>query len=145
MFPTADGWIILAVGNDSQFQAACRLLELVDVAADPRFADNAGRISRREELKALIAPATRGWQRDALLAACAAANVPAGPINSVAQALADPQIAARGMVIAPQRPDGSTVPGLRTPIRFSDAALNDDRAAPLLGADDLASVAFLAQ
>ena len=145
VFPTADGWIILAVGNDSQFQAACRLLELVDVAADPRFADNAGRISRREELEALIAPATRGWQRDALLAACAAANVPAGPINSVAQALADPQIAARGMVIAPQRPDGSTVPGLRTPIRFSDAALNDDRAAPLLGADDLASVAFLAQ
>jgi crotonobetainyl-CoA:carnitine CoA-transferase CaiB-like acyl-CoA transferase len=60
--------------------------------------------------------------------------VPAGPINTVAQAFEDPQVIARGMAISVERADGSRVPGLRTPIRFSDADLATGRAAPMLGA-----------
>ncbi|GAA3264769.1 hypothetical protein GCM10020258_31650 [Sphingomonas yabuuchiae] len=58
--------------------------------------------------------------------------MPAGPINTVEQAFADPQVVARGLAIQPERPDGSTVPGIRTPIRFSDADLALNRAAPML-------------
>jgi len=136
VFPCLDGWFILAVGNDGQFRAACDVLGLAAEKADPRFAENSGRIAHRAELTEAIAAATAQWQRDALLAACAAANVPAGPINSVTQALADPQVAARGMVVDVARADGTHFPGLRSPIRFSGAALALGRAAPALGGDN---------
>ena len=127
VYPTADGWFILAVGNDAQFRRAWALLGLPD---DPALATNSGRVAAREQVSRQIAAATRLWARDPLLAALARLGVPAGPINSVAQALADPQVAARGMVIQAARPDGAPVPGIRTPIRFSDADLAPPRAAP---------------
>ena len=127
VYPTADGWFILAVGNDAQFQRAWGLLGL---AENPALATNSGRVAAREQVSRQIAAATRLWARDPLLAALARLGVPAGPINSVAQALADPQVAARGMVIQAARSDGAPVPGIRTPIRFSDADLAPPRAAP---------------
>jgi crotonobetainyl-CoA:carnitine CoA-transferase CaiB-like acyl-CoA transferase len=132
-FPTRDGWFILAVGNDAQYQ---RFREVVGLDADSRFATNPDRVANRHALSALIAAATGGWRRDELLARLEAAQVPAGPINSVAQAFADPQIRHRGMAIAMTRADGSTIPGIRTPIRFSDAELAIGKPAPMLGRGD---------
>ncbi|MEG3165706.1 CaiB/BaiF CoA-transferase family protein [Sphingomonas sp. PB2P19] len=133
VFPCADGWFILAVGNDAQFVRFCDALGLDRLRDDPRLATNAGRVAFRDVLSAGIEAATSRIARDALLAQLEAVGVPAGPINSVAQAFADPQVVARGMAIDAARADGSTVPGVRTPIRFSDADLATSAAAPMLG------------
>ncbi|MBJ6121933.1 CaiB/BaiF CoA transferase family protein [Sphingomonas mollis] len=130
VYPTSDGWFILAVGNDAQFRRFCAVVGLP--MDEPRYATNALRVEHRAALTLAIEDATRRFRRDDLLARLDAAGVPAGPINSVAQAFADPQVVARGMAIDAARPDGSTVPGIRTPIRFSDADLAPPRAAPLL-------------
>jgi crotonobetainyl-CoA:carnitine CoA-transferase CaiB-like acyl-CoA transferase len=134
VFPCADGWFILAVGNDGQYRRFCDSVGLP--ADDPRYATNALRLEHREPLFAAIEAATRRFPQADLLARLEAAGVPAGPINTVAQAFADPQVIARDMRIDAARPDGSTVPGVRTPIRFSEAALVTDRAAPMLGSGD---------
>ena len=142
VFPVSDGWFILAVGNDSQFRNCCTVLGLLTERDDPHFASNGGRIDHRAALTEAIAGATRQWRRDELLAALEAANVPAGPINSVEQALVDPQIAARGMVVASATPDGRHIPGVRAPIRFSEAVLATGRAAPIKGGDDATLTGF---
>jgi crotonobetainyl-CoA:carnitine CoA-transferase CaiB-like acyl-CoA transferase len=134
VFPCADGWFILAVGNDGQYRRFCAAVGLPP--DDPRYATNALRLEHREPLFAAIEAATRAFPQADLLARLEAAGVPAGPINTVAQAFADPQVIARDMRIDAARPDGSTVPGVRTPIRFSEAALVTDRAAPMLGSGD---------
>jgi crotonobetainyl-CoA:carnitine CoA-transferase CaiB-like acyl-CoA transferase len=130
VFPTADGWFILATGNDTQFR---RVWDCLGLSEDPRFADNKGRVAARTEVSAAIAQATRHWQRDALLARLEELGVPAGPINSVAEALADPQIVARQMVQMFDREQAGPVPGLRAPIRFSESSLSLGKAAPQLG------------
>ncbi|QNA84338.1 CoA transferase [Sphingomonas sp. So64.6b] len=135
VFPTRDGWFILAVGNDGQFQRFCTALGLTDMAADPRYASNAGRLEHKPALFAAIGEATSRLDRDPLLATLEAVGVPAGPINTVAQAFADPQVVHRGMALTLDR-NGQTLPGLRTPITFSDSGLALDRAAPMLGADN---------
>jgi len=125
-FPVADGWIIVAVGNDGQFR---RLADLLDLPDNPAWATNAGRVRDRAALSPAIAAQTRDRARDALLAELEQQGIPAGPINTVAQALADPQIAARGMVLDL----GGGLKGLRTPIRFSDAELAPPKRSPKLG------------
>jgi crotonobetainyl-CoA:carnitine CoA-transferase CaiB-like acyl-CoA transferase len=132
VFPTSDGWFILAVGNDGQFRRFCDALGLPEMRDDPRFATNSRRLAFKELLFAGIEAATSLVPKLELLARLEAVGVPAGPINTVAQAFDDPQVVARGMQISAARPDGSTVPGLRTPIRFSDADLATGRAAPML-------------
>jgi crotonobetainyl-CoA:carnitine CoA-transferase CaiB-like acyl-CoA transferase len=125
-FPVADGWVIVAVGNDAQFR---RLSDLIDLPARDAWATNAGRVRDRGALSQAISAQTRDWEQAALLAALEEQGVPAGPINTVAQALADPQIAARGMVLDL----GDGLKGLRTPIRFSDAELALGKRSPKLG------------
>jgi crotonobetainyl-CoA:carnitine CoA-transferase CaiB-like acyl-CoA transferase len=125
VFPTSDGWVILAVGNDAQFQRCCGVL---GIAPDERWKTNAGRIEHRAPLFAAIEAATKAFERDDLLTKLEAVGVPVGPINTVEQALTDPQVAARGMVVPGERIDG-----LRTPIRFSDADLSLGHPAPRLG------------
>jgi crotonobetainyl-CoA:carnitine CoA-transferase CaiB-like acyl-CoA transferase len=131
-FPVADGWIIVAVGNDSQFR---RLADLLDLPDNPHWTSNAGRVRDRGSLSLAISAQTRDWEQAALLAALEEQGIPAGPINTVAQALADPQIAARGMVLDL----GEGLKGLRTPIRFSDAELAPAKRSPKLGEGDLSS------
>ena len=132
VFPCADGWFILAVGNDGQFRRFCDALGLPEMRDDPRFATNAGRLAFKELLFAGIEAATSLVPKLELLARLETVGVPAGPINTVAQAFDDPQVISRGMAIDVARPDGSSVPGLRTPIRFSEAELATGRAAPML-------------
>ena len=133
VFDCADGWIIIATGNDGQYRRLCEVLGLPGLAEAPAYASNADRIANREALTAALSAVTKGWTRDALLAALEARGVPAGPINNMADVFADPQIIARGMQIAPEG-----IPGVRLPIRFSEAELALDRASPRLGEADAA-------
>lgn len=129
VFKTADSWIILAVGNDEQFR---RLCDILDIAPDDRFATNADRVRHRAELSARIAAVLENRSRDDLLAALEKAGVPAGPINTVEEAFADPQIVHRGMRIESRDGRGRGVPGVRTPIRFSRSMLATTAPAPIL-------------
>lgn len=131
VFDCADGWIIIATGNDGQYRRLCEVLGLPGLAEAPAYASNADRIANREALTAALSAVTKAWTRDALLAALEARGVPAGPINDMADVFADPQIIARGMQIAPEG-----IPGVRLPIRFSAAELALDRASPRLGEAD---------
>lgn len=128
VFPAADGHLIIACGNDRQFASLCRVLGLEDLATDPDFATNPARVAHREELTALLSDVTTTRLRADLIAALEDAGVPGGPINSVSEALSEPQLAARCLQIAPEG-----IPGLRTPIQFSRSGLETDRAAPALG------------
>ncbi|MFD1197205.1 CaiB/BaiF CoA transferase family protein [Brucella gallinifaecis] len=126
--PVSDGYFIIACGNDGQFAKLTALLGIGELASDSRFLTNSSRVANRDALTALLEERTRQWSRDDLLAALAKAGVPAGPINTVEDVFKDPQFIARQMRIDP---DG--VPGLRTPIRFSDAELKLDKRSPNLG------------
>lgn len=128
VFDCADGWLILATGNDGQYQRLCRLLALEEMATDADFLTNADRVRNRAEMTRRLTAATQRWSKADLLAACEAEGVPAGPINDLAEVFADPQIVARGMQIAP-----GGVAGVRSPFRFSGAELALDRPAPKLG------------
>jgi crotonobetainyl-CoA:carnitine CoA-transferase CaiB-like acyl-CoA transferase len=133
-FPTEDGWFILAVGNDNQFRRLCDVLGLANMREDERYASNSGRVTHRSNLSETITRSTRTWQRDALLTALETAGVPAGPINSVEQAFSDPQIVARRMQLAMDRQsDGVRVPGVRSPIRFSNVTPEPSTPSPQLG------------
>ena len=131
VFSASDGDLILAVGNDGQFARACGVLGLPELAGDPRFATNGARVANRAALTGALGTALAAWGRDAVLAAFEAATVPAGPINRVDQVFDDPQVIARGLRI-----DAQGVPGLRSPMRFSDSPLALDRRAPTLGEHD---------
>ena len=127
-FPVADGWIIIAVGNDGQFARLCSSLGLDRLASDARYATNPARNVNRALLAEEISAATRSWKHDVLLAALEKAVVPAGPINTIADLFADPQFIARGMRIDPQQ-----TPGLRSPIVMSESTLALERRSPTLG------------
>lgn len=137
-FPTNDDWFVLTVGNDSQFRNFCDVVELADLPNDERFATNAARVKNRDELRKMIIGETTKWPRADLLKALEAANVPAGPINTVEQAIGDQQIVYREMQRRLQRAsDGATFNGLRSPIRYSSASLRLEEPSPLLDQDDL--------
>jgi len=133
LFPVADGSINICVGNDRQFRACAGVLQLPHLAEDVRYATNEARVANRASLAALMSAATSTFTRDALLAALESAGVPAGPINSVAEVFADPQVVYRKLRLDLPRPDGSTMPGVRTPIQMSAAPLAYERASPRLG------------
>jgi crotonobetainyl-CoA:carnitine CoA-transferase CaiB-like acyl-CoA transferase len=134
-FRTADGFIVVAVGNDVQFRSLCQALGCASLADDPRFAGNAARVRHRPELAQALAPILLALRRADALARLEAAAVPAGPINSVAQALADPNTRERGMIVdcPAEGYRRATVPGLATPIRFSRSRSGSSRPAPRLG------------
>jgi crotonobetainyl-CoA:carnitine CoA-transferase CaiB-like acyl-CoA transferase len=131
VFDCADGWIIIATGNDAQYRRLCGILGLRDMAEDPDYLTNADRIAHRDEMTRRLTEATLTWAKADLLAACEAEGVPAGPINDLAEVFADPQVQARGTRI---ELDG--VPGVRPPFRFSGAEVALERPAPKLGEDD---------
>lgn len=146
VFPTSDGHIVIAVGNDGQFLRLCEVIATPDLARDPRYASNAGRVANRAELVARIAEKTVNFTRAALLPALEKAGVPTGPIHDIAEVFADPQVIARAMRLdlpAPETASG-TVPGVRTPILFSRTPLTYETSSPRLGADTDALLADLA-
>ncbi|MDX2218792.1 MAG: CaiB/BaiF CoA-transferase family protein [Burkholderiales bacterium] len=134
-FRCRDGFLILAVGNDEQFARFCAEAGLQDVAADARFVRNQGRVQHRDALVPVIEEVFLTRDRDDWLAAFERLGIPAGPINTIDQVFADPQVIARGLRIDLPHPTAGTVPGVANPIRFSATPLVPERAPPVLGQD----------
>ena len=134
VFPVMDGHIIIATGNDGQFQRLCEILGDPALASHPDYLANRGRVGNRDALTAALHALTARRASAELLAKLDAAHVPAGPINTVAQVFLDPQVAARGMVLALDNPAaaGGTTPGLRSPILIDGVAQASPRPAPNL-------------
>jgi crotonobetainyl-CoA:carnitine CoA-transferase CaiB-like acyl-CoA transferase len=134
-FPTRDGHVMIAVGNDGQYRRFCEVLGRPDLADDPRFSSNAGRVRERGVLVPELAGLVRTWGRDELLARLEPLGVPAGPINTVADVFRDPQVLHRAMRVDLPASGiaGGSVPSVRSPFRFSDAELALSRASPRLG------------
>ena len=141
VFACADGHLILAVGNDAQFVRFCDVAGRSEWARDPRFAANAERVRRRDELVPMIAAVivTRS-QRD-WLAALEAVGVPCGPINRLDQVFADPQVQARAMRLDLPHPLSGTVPQVGNPVHLSATPVAYTQAPPLLGEHTAAALA----
>ncbi|MFN3509478.1 MAG: CaiB/BaiF CoA transferase family protein [Allorhizobium sp.] len=131
--PTADGHLILAVGNDGQFKRLCTILGIPAVAEDERFATNKARVANKVEVRRIVTAETAKWQKRDLLTACETNAVPAGPINSIEEMFADPQIKARGLKIELTDDKGTVIPGVRTPIVLSETPLRYERPSPRIG------------
>ncbi len=132
-YPTADGMIALAVGNDSQFAKCAAVLGHPEWAQDARFIQNRDRVAHREVVDAMVAAALQGDVTDAWISRLQAAGVPSGRINSVAQALEDPQTAARRMVETVEHPTVGTLKVLGTPFKFGATPTSVRHAPPTLG------------
>jgi crotonobetainyl-CoA:carnitine CoA-transferase CaiB-like acyl-CoA transferase len=132
-FPTADGFLMLAVGNDRQFGAFCRVACRPDLADDPRYATNADRVRHRDALVPEVERTLRTRTTAAWLAALTPASVPCGPINDLAQVFDDPQVRHRGLRFDLPHAAGGTVPQVRNPVVYSRTALEYRLAPPLLG------------
>jgi len=128
LFPVMDGYVIITCGNDRQFGSLCNLLGVAELARDARFVTNPARVENRDILIQKLVEKTKSWHKTALIEALTQVGVPAGPVNTVAQALADRQIRARSLQI-----EVEGVQALRTPIDFSRSQLTHDKAAPRLG------------
>ena len=131
-FACADGHLILAVGNDSQFAKFCEVAG-VGWAQDPRFAKNADRVRNRDALVPMVAAVLRTRTQADWLAALETAGVPGGPINRIDAVWRDPQVIARGMRIDLAHPLADTVPQVAPPFKLSATPLAPERAPPLLG------------
>lgn len=134
-FPVSDGHINLAVGNDRQFQRLCAVLGVADLGSDERFATNRARVANRVELTRLLSDRLTTRPGAHWLAALEEADVPAGPINSLSAAFADPQVVHRGLALTLPHAAAGTVPGVANPVKFSHTPNVDSTAPPDLGAD----------
>ena len=132
-FATADGHVILAVGNDAQFRRFCGLAGCGALADDARFATNRDRVANREALIPLLAPLLRQRTTHAWVEALEDAGVPCGPINRLGEVFADPQVRHRGMRIELPHPAAGRLPLVANPIRLSASPLEYASAPPLLG------------
>jgi len=133
VFAASDGHLIVAVGNDSQFRAYCDVIGMPELAADPRYATNPGRVVNRETLVPVLAERMRAGGRDHWLRELERAGVPAGPINTIDQVYQDPQVQAREMWRDLPHPVAGTAPTTASPLRFSDSPVQYRYAPPMLG------------
>src|SRR5699024_3038440 len=131
-FPTADGDMIIAVGNDSQFANLCRVIEQPDWAADERFATNAARVANRDTLVPALRQITIKRSTDAWVQAMEMAGVPCGPINHIAEVFANEQVQARGMQQTMPHPQAGAVPQVASPINLSATPVRYTQPPPLL-------------
>lgn len=132
-FPTADGDMILAIGNDGQFARFCEIAGHAEWARDERFATNPQRVAHRAALIPLLRQATVMRTTREWIHALEAAAVPCGPINRIDEVFADPQVAARGLRVDLPHPLAGTVPLVANPVRLSASPIDYGRAPPLLG------------
>jgi crotonobetainyl-CoA:carnitine CoA-transferase CaiB-like acyl-CoA transferase len=137
-FPTADGHLMLAVGNDGQFARFCAAAGAPQLAQDARFCSNEQRVAHRAELVPQVATLLRARTTREWLAVLEEALVPCGPINDLAQVFAEPQVRHRALRMELPHSTAGSAPGVRNPVRFSRTAIEYERAAPPLGADTAA-------
>lgn len=136
VFPTSDGHVIIAVGNDGQFRRLCEALDIANLGADAAYATNALRVANRTALIAALGQRTGAFTRTDLLARLEKAVVPAGPINTIADVFEDEQVRHRAMrsdIVAPKAAAG-TIPAVRTPIVIDGRPMMHDAPAPGVGA-----------
>ncbi|MCE8026230.1 CaiB/BaiF CoA transferase family protein [Billgrantia aerodenitrificans] len=142
-FPTADGEkVIIAIGNDGQFQRFCQAVGRPELAEDPRFATNPVRVRHRLELVPIMVEITRSRTAAEWIALLGEIAVPCGPIQNIAQVFDDPQVKAREMQIELESRHGP-VPGVANPIKYSRTRLEYRKAPPALGEDTEAVLARL--
>ena len=134
-FPTSDGWMLIACGNDGQFAKMMALLGDPDMARDERYRPNAARVVNRDTLIPRLFELTRKLTKAELAEKFEQAGVPAGPINNLAEVFADPQVIARGLRIDLPHPaaKGGTIPGVRSPMTINGRRAAADRAQPQVG------------
>ena len=132
-FPTADGHMILAVGNDGQFARCCAVLGHAEWAQDERFATNPQRVAHRELLVGMMREVTATCGTDQWVDAMEAAGVPCGPINTLDQVFVHPQVRSRGMRVEMEHALAASVPLVANPLRLSESPVAYRRAPPLLG------------
>jgi crotonobetainyl-CoA:carnitine CoA-transferase CaiB-like acyl-CoA transferase len=138
VFATADGYAILAIGNDEQFRRFVGVAGAQALGGDARFATNPARVANRGVLVPLLEVVMRTRTTQAWMAALEAVGVPCGPINKFADLEEDPQVRARGIFKTVAHPAGGQVRGVASPMRFSRTQVEDERTSPLLGADTAA-------
>ena len=134
-FATADGYMIIAVGNDSQFTNCCKALGHPEWAGDECFATNPQRVKYRQELVARIHRITVTRTTAEWIAAMEAVGVPCGPINTLDKVFADPHVQSRGMRIEMEHPLAGKVPLVANPINMSASPVQYRSAPPALGAN----------
>ncbi len=135
VFPVADGHVIVATGNDNQFVKFCNVLGATELAQNPAYKDNVGRLKHRDELIGKLSALTSRLKRDELLEKLEAQQVPAGPINNLEDVFNDPQVVHRGMKLSlpSKAAKGGTIPGVRTPIVIDGWKAASEHPSPRLG------------
>ena len=133
VFDTADDPIVVAVGNDAQFVSLCCVIGCDHLGTDPHFINNSDRVLNRHELVTLIAAELARQPALIWLQTFDEAGIPAGPVNTIGEALAEPHVVERQTVMQLERDDLGPVPGIRSPIRFRSQVVDEGRAAPALG------------
>ncbi len=136
VFAVADGHIILAVGNDSQFRKLCEVLQANQLLTGDLYHSNKTRVMHRDRLQADLQPLLSAYSRADLLALLETAGVPAGPINRIEDVFADPQIVHRGLKLELTAADGSKVPGIASPIVINGQRMAATTPSPALGSGD---------
>ncbi|WP_341315419.1 CaiB/BaiF CoA-transferase family protein [Paraburkholderia sp. IMGN_8] len=132
-FPTADGYMIIAVGNDGQFARFCAALGRPEWGSDERFSRNPQRVKHRDELIALIRSITAGRTTDEWIAIMEVAGVPCGPVNTLDKVFADPHVQSRHMRLEMPDPLSEKVPLVANPIRLSESPVQYRQFPPTLG------------
>lgn len=133
VFEAANGFVIIAVGNDGQFRKFCEVAGCAELADDERFATNPARVRNREALIPLLTTRVKARTKGEWIDLLDAAGVPCGPINTLAEALHNPQVQARGLVFDLPHPLSGRVPMVRSPLVMAGQGLHADAAPPLLG------------
>jgi crotonobetainyl-CoA:carnitine CoA-transferase CaiB-like acyl-CoA transferase len=132
-FEAKDGHVIVGVGSESLWRSFCDILGRPELAADPRFATNAGRVVNYAALRGLLVPLLKARRVEAWVSALEAAGVPCGRVRSVAEALDGPQVAARGLLLELTHPLAGRGRYVGKPIHQSGAQRASSRPPPLLG------------
>ena len=135
LFPTADGWLVLAVGNDGQWQRFCQAAERPDLAADPRFATNTLRVQHRDILVPLVKAVMHSGTTEEWQAHLVAADVPHAPVWNYADLFAHPQAAVRGLRMTVTDPQGIPAELVGSPFHITGSMPTKFTAPPALGQD----------
>lgn len=133
VYSCRDGDIILVVGNDGQFASLCEVLGMPELSSDDRFRTNGARVRNQAVLQPMLERAFLARNRVEWLALLAEAGVPAGPINTIPEALDEPQVCYREMVRSYRHPAAGSVKLVMSPFRFGGRATNSGRPPPLIG------------
>jgi formyl-CoA transferase len=132
-FQASDAWFILAVGNDRQFEKLCEVIGNSELAHDPRFITNAGRVENRQALISILKPILLTRSANDWLSAMESAGIPCGPINTLDKVFAEPQVEARAMLIEMKHSTIGKLPLVGSPLRFSETPVEYRLPPPRLG------------